>query len=100
MKQGANDVKNQDEPGLSWGVKIVRSTPGVVFWRTCRGGGMADATDLKSVDRKVVRVRLPPSAPRFQQLTKTHHFSLNSDNGVDSVDQLIFVNIIDRNCKA
>ncbi len=33
------------------------------FWRTCRGGGMADATDLKSVDRKVVRVRLPPSAP-------------------------------------
>src|SRR6185503_10832123 len=28
-----------------------------------RGGGMADATDLKSVDRKVVRVRLPPSAP-------------------------------------
>ena len=29
----------------------------------CRGGGMADATDLKSVDRKVVRVRLPPSAP-------------------------------------
>ncbi len=24
---------------------------------------MADATDLKSVDRKVVRVRLPPSAP-------------------------------------
>jgi hypothetical protein len=34
------------------------------FWRTCRGGGMADATDLKSVDRKVVRVRLPPSAPK------------------------------------
>src|SRR6185295_10166234 len=28
-----------------------------------RGGGMADATDLKSVDRKVVWVRLPPSAP-------------------------------------
>jgi hypothetical protein len=24
---------------------------------------MADATDLKSVDRKVVWVRLPPSAP-------------------------------------
>ena len=29
----------------------------------CRGGGMADATDLKSVVRKDVRVRLPPSAP-------------------------------------
>jgi hypothetical protein len=28
-----------------------------------RGGEMADATDLKSVDRKVVWVRLPPSAP-------------------------------------
>ena len=25
---------------------------------------MADATDLKSVDRKVVWVRLPPSAPK------------------------------------
>ena len=30
---------------------------------TCRGGGMADAADLKSVVRKDVRVRLPPSAP-------------------------------------
>src|SRR6185295_11372334 len=30
-----------------------------------RGGEMADATDLKSVDRKVVWVRLPPSAPIF-----------------------------------
>jgi hypothetical protein len=30
---------------------------------------MADATDLKSVDRKVVRVRLPPPAPRvFHQV--------------------------------
>jgi hypothetical protein len=28
---------------------------------------MADATDLKSVDRKVVRVRLPPSAPLKSQ---------------------------------
>ena len=26
------------------------------------GGGMADATDSKSVDRKVMRVRLPPRA--------------------------------------
>ena len=31
----------------------------------CRGGEMADATDLKSVDRKVVWVRLPPSAPNI-----------------------------------
>jgi hypothetical protein len=29
----------------------------------CRGGGMADAVDLKSIVRKDVRVRLPPSAP-------------------------------------
>ena len=39
---------------------------------TCRGGGMADAADLKSVVRKDVRVRLPPSAPplllRFSHL--------------------------------
>src|SRR6266404_1107370 len=35
----------------------------VIFLRTCRGGGMADATDLKSVDRKVVWVRLPPPSP-------------------------------------
>ena len=29
------------------------------------GGGMADTTDLKSVDRKVVRVRVPPQALFF-----------------------------------
>ena len=41
----------------------------------CRGGGMADATDLKSVDRKVVRVRLPPSAPStsIPKKVKIHH---------------------------
>src|SRR5258708_35205932 len=33
-----------------------------------RGGEMADATDLKSVDRKVVWVRLPPSAPIQNQI--------------------------------
>ena len=32
----------------------------------CRGGGMADAADLKFVPRKGVRVRLPPSAPPAQ----------------------------------
>ena len=29
-----------------------------------RGGGMADAMDSKSIDRKVMRVRLSPAAPR------------------------------------
>jgi hypothetical protein len=38
------------------------------FHCACRGGGMADAADLKSVVRKDVRVRLPPSAPRRQQV--------------------------------
>ena len=32
----------------------------------CRGGGMADAMDSKSIDRKVVRVRLSPAAPSGQ----------------------------------
>ena len=45
---------------------------GVIFLLPSRGGGMADATDLKSVVRKDVRVRLPPSAPfqisRFKKL--------------------------------
>ena len=40
---------------------------------TCRGGGMADAADLKSVVRKDVRVRLPPSAP-YLFLTRFHVF--------------------------
>jgi hypothetical protein len=30
-------------------------------------GGTVDATDLKSVGRKPVRVRLPPSAPSFHK---------------------------------
>ena len=30
-----------------------------------RRGGMADAPDLKSVVRKGVRVRVPPTAPSF-----------------------------------
>ncbi len=29
----------------------------------CRGGEMADARDLKSRDRKVIRVQLPSPAP-------------------------------------
>src|SRR5258707_13094440 len=47
-----------------------------------RGGEMADATDLKSVDRKVVRVRLPPSAPSnsitYKLSSITAEFSLRS----------------------
>ena len=31
------------------------------------GGGMVDAADLKSADRKVVRVRVPPRAPLDNQ---------------------------------
>src|SRR6266436_10024001 len=39
---------------------------------------MADATDLKSVDRKVVRVRLPPSAPiQNQRVTGNQRTSAN-----------------------
>ena len=32
------------------------------------GGGMVDAADLKSADRKVVRVRVPPRAPLDNQV--------------------------------
>src|ERR1051325_1934517 len=49
---------------------------------TCRGGGMADAADLKSVVRKDVRVRLPPSAP--QRINLNHRLSLYQHNGVNS----------------
>lgn len=35
---------------------------------SCRGGGMADALDSKSSDRKVMRVRLPPSAQNTLKL--------------------------------
>ena len=49
-----------------------------------RGGGMADATDLKSVDRKVVWVRLPPSAPLLISLFQS--FAVHSAFGcVNSV---------------
>src|SRR6478752_7326007 len=32
------------------------------------GGGMADTADSKSADRKIVRVRIPPRAPRHTGL--------------------------------
>jgi hypothetical protein len=34
-------------------------------WKLRGRGGMVDATDLKSVFRKEVRVRVPPPAPGF-----------------------------------
>jgi hypothetical protein len=41
---------------------------------------MADATDLKSVDRKVVWVRLPPSAPfHFSSLWAADDGGLSND---------------------
>src|SRR5262245_23940891 len=42
---------------------------------TRRGGEMADATHLKSVPRKRVRVRLPPPAPIFS-ITYEHSLIL------------------------
>ena len=46
---------------------------------------MADATDLKSVVRKGVRVRLPPSAPIISITYKQWLMSLSSHNGEESV---------------
>ena len=57
---------------------------------------MADATDLKSVDRKVVWVRLPPSAPIISIAYKTHHFSLSFRHGVNSVANIVFVQIAEE----
>ena len=55
---------------------------------------MADATDLKSVDRKVVWVRLPPSAPIISISYEHLCSELNSRYEVSTVAQLIF----DRIC--
>jgi hypothetical protein len=44
---------------------------------------MADATDLKSVDRKVVWVRLPPSAPlAFNKLQTNTVIAYEKVNGL------------------
>ena len=56
---------------------------------------MADAADLKSVVRKDVRVRLPPSAPSYQSLTKTHRFYPNFRHGVKSVAELSSIEFIE-----
>jgi hypothetical protein len=57
---------------------------------------MADATDLKSVDRKVVWVRLPPSAPIGSITTSIHSLNVKIRNGGNSVARLILVEIIEE----
>ena len=86
VEASCNDMK-KSEPSE---VKIVCSLRGMVFWRTCRGGGMADATDLKSVDRKVVRVRLPPSAPIGSITYRHSSFESEFRYGVKSVAHTVF----------
>jgi hypothetical protein len=54
---------------------------------------MADATDLKSVDRKVVWVRLPPSAPIISTSYRHLWFESYSRNGVNSVARFLLVQI-------
>ena len=51
---------------------------------------MADATDLKSVEGNLVRVRLPPSAPIFQLVAATEN-PPGTLNEVISVEQPFFV---------
>src|SRR5205814_901556 len=58
---------------------------------------MADATDLKSVDRKVVWVRLPPSAPFISITYRLSSLPLHHRNGVNSVAHLVFVQIAEKN---
>ena len=53
--------------------------------------------DLKSVGSNPVRVRIPPSAPIVSIIYKDSSFSLNSHNGVNSVAELILVEIIEEN---
>ena len=38
--------------------------------RICRGGGMADAIDSKSIEGNLMRVQLPPAA--LSQMTKNN----------------------------
>jgi hypothetical protein len=63
-----------------------------IFLSQCRGGEMADATDLKSVDRKVVWVRLPPSAPissiTYKYSSFESEFSRRFHPTFDSINQL------------
>ena len=58
---------------------------------------MADATDLKSVVRKDVRVRLPPSAPiKFNSLQQMTVWALDQRNGVKSVAHIVSVQIAEE----
>src|SRR5690242_382578 len=50
----------------------------MLSFEACRGGEMADATDLKSVGSNPVRVRIPPSAPIYSIATGSHHSGLKS----------------------
>src|SRR6266571_6686548 len=61
-----------------------------------RGGEMADATDLKSVDRKVVWVRLPPSAPFLISLSQTFWLFLRWPDGARERSRSHPENIIRR----
>jgi len=51
--------------------------------------------DLKSVGRKVVRVRLPPSAPIISITYKDSSFESEFRNGVKSVAQLISIEFVE-----
>ena len=55
-----------------------------------RGGEMADATDLKFVPRKRVRVRLPPPAPIISIIYGYSYLNLKFRYGVSSVARLGF----------
>ena len=58
---------------------------------------MADATDLKSVVRKGVRVRLPPSAPHhFNNLQPIRLFTMDQRNGANSVEREILVMFVEE----
>ena len=57
---------------------------------------MADATDLKSVDRKVVWVRLPPSAPIISWTYSQSLFDDGPTQGVNSVACPNFAQIVEE----
>jgi len=52
--------------------------------------------DLKSVDRKVVRVRVPPSAPIISIITANHFLTMDQRNGVNSVARIVYVQIAEK----
>ena len=62
MRHDLDDLRENRKGLLEFGLRTI-----------CRGGGMADAADLKSVVRKDVRVRLPPSAPFIHSESHPSH---------------------------